>query len=411
MRRTAAQAILLLLTGLTLAACQRQPAAPAAQPAAASELAAIGKLAFFDRSLSASGQQSCASCHSPAHAYGPPNHFAVQPGGADMQEHGKRAVPSLRYLRSVPVWTHTYASSLKDRLEVSDNMPSGGYAWDGRFNRPAEQAAAPLLGADEMANGSAAAVTEKLSRSAYAQRFRAAFGADIFQRPDDALRALGQALERFQFDDASFRPFDSKFDLVLDGKAQFNPQEARGMALFVDPKGGNCASCHLVEQGAAGAHPTLTDYNFQTLGVPRNPEIPANANPAYYDLGLCGPARTDKADNPWYCGMFRTPTLRNVATRQVFFHNGRFHSLEEALRFYVQRDTAPEKWYPQVSGKPHFDDLPEQYQGNVDRRTAPMSNHRGGKPVWSETDIADVVAFLATLNDRDAQPVRTLTHR
>jgi len=410
-RRTAAQAVLLLLTGLTLAACQRQPATPATQPAAASELAAIGKLAFFDRSLSASGQQSCASCHSPAHAYGPPNHFAVQPGGPNMQDHGKRAVPSLRYLRSVPIWTHTYASSMKDRLEVSDNMPSGGYTWDGRFNRPAEQAAAPLLGADEMANGSAAAVTEKLSKSAYAQRFRAAFGTDIFQRPDDALRALGQALERFQFDDASFHPFDSKFDQVLDGKAQFNPQEARGMALFVDPKGGNCASCHLVEQGAAGAHPTLTDYNFQTLGVPRNPEIPANANPAYYDLGLCGPARTDKADNPWYCGMFRTPTLRNVATRQVFFHNGRFHSLEQALRFYVERDTAPEKWYPQVSGRPQFDDLPAQYQGNVDQRTAPMTNHRGGKPVWSETDIADVVAFLKTLNDRDAQPVRTLTSR
>ncbi|WP_429526935.1 hypothetical protein [Paraburkholderia youngii] len=82
-------------------------------------------------------------------------------------------------------------------------------------------------------------------------------------------------------------------------------------SLFVDPERGNCASCHLVDKGAAGAHPTLSDYNFQTLGVPRNPEIPANADPKYYDLGLCGPMRTDKTDNKWYCGMFRTPRSRS----------------------------------------------------------------------------------------------------
>ncbi|MGF6442678.1 hypothetical protein [Paraburkholderia youngii] len=140
------------------------------------------------------------------------------------------------------------------------------------------------------------------------------FGQDIFSRPADALAALGKSLERFQFDDPSFQPFDSKFDRVLDGKAQFTAQEARDFSLFVDPERGNCASCHLVDKGAAGAHPTLSDYNFQTLGVPRNPEIPAIADPKYYDLSLCGPMRTDKTDNKWYCGMFRTPTLRNTAS-------------------------------------------------------------------------------------------------
>src|SRR6516225_11249974 len=62
-------------------------------------LAAIGRQMFSDPALSASGKQSCASCHSPAHAYGPPNDLAVQLGGADMKHHGTRAVPSLRYLR------------------------------------------------------------------------------------------------------------------------------------------------------------------------------------------------------------------------------------------------------------------------------------------------------------------------
>ncbi|WP_246392100.1 cytochrome-c peroxidase [Paraburkholderia youngii] len=387
---------------ISTAAAATPPAATSAAPSN-KDMAEIGKLAFFDPSLSASGRQSCASCHSPDRAYGPPNGLAVQPGGADMKHYGTRAVPSLRYLRRVPIWTHTYASSAKERMEDGDNMPSGGYTWDGRFDRPADQAAFPLLNPDEMANADAAAVASRLSRSAYAARFRAVFGQDIFSRPADALAALGKSLERFQFDDPSFQPFDSKFDRVLDGKAQFTTQEARGFSLFVDPERGNCASCHLVDKGAAGAHPTLSDYNFQTLGVPRNPEIPANADPKYYDLGLCGPMRTDKTDNKWYCGMFRTPTLRNTATRQVFFHNGRLHTLEDALRFYVQRDTNPGKWYPHAGGKQQFDDLPVQYQSNVDHRTAPMTNHKGGKPVWSDSDIRDVIAFLETLNDSDAE--------
>ncbi|MGF6380151.1 cytochrome c peroxidase [Paraburkholderia atlantica] len=411
---TARGAALFLFASFFLAACGPREeaistAATATPPAATSaapsnkDMTEIGKLAFFDQSLSASGRQSCASCHSPDHAYGPPNGLAVQLGGADMKHYGTRAVPSLRYLRRVPIWTHTYASSAKERMEDGDNMPSGGYTWDGRFDRPADQAAFPLLNPDEMANADAAAVASRLSRSAYAARFRAVFGQDIFSRPADALAALGKSLERFQFDDPSFQPFDSKFDRVLDGKAQFTAQEARGFSLFVDPERGNCASCHLVDKGAAGAHPTLSDYNFQTLGVPRNPEIPANADPKYYDLGLCGPMRTDKTDNKWYCGMFRTPTLRNTATRQVFFHNGRFHTLEDALRFYVQRDTNPGKWYPHPGGKQQFDDLPVQYQSNVDHRTAPMTNHKGGKPVWSDSDIRDVIAFLETLNDSDAE--------
>jgi len=378
---------------------------PAAPTPTKETLVELGRLAFFDASLSVSGKQSCASCHDPAHAYGPPSARAVQAGGPDLQHQGTRAVPSLRYLRRVPIWTHTLPNSFKERLEVGDNMPSGGFTWDGRFDTLAAQAAFPLLNPNEMANANPAAVAARLADSAYAARFREAFGQDIFSRPDAALAALGKALERFQFDDPSFQPFTSKLDAVLEGKAQFSAQEARGLVLFVEPARGNCASCHPVDKGAAGAHPVLTDYNFQTLGVPRNPEIAANADPHYYDLGLCGPIRTDHVADKWYCGMFRTPTLRNVATRGAFFHNGRFHTLADALRFYVQRDTHPEKWYPHPGSQQHFDDLPANYQGSVDHRNAPMTNHKGGKPVWSEADIHDVIAFLKTLTDADAQPV------
>ncbi|GAA4332331.1 cytochrome c peroxidase [Pigmentiphaga soli] len=391
---------------LVLAACGRQDDPPAAaRPVSAQELADIGRLAFFDPGLSASGRQSCASCHSPEHAYGPPNSLAVQLGGPDMKHPGTRAVPSLRYLRRTPIWSHAIPVSMKERLSEPDLKPSGGFAWDGRFNSMADQAAFPLLNPDEMANADAAAVAARLAKAAYAERFRQAFGRDILSRPDRALAALGKALERFELDDPSFQPFSSKFDRYLDGKVRLDAQEQRGFALFVDPARGNCASCHLAAMGGAGAHPVFTDFNFQVVGVPRNPEIPANADPAYYDLGLCGPVRGDQSAQRKYCGMFKTPSLRNVASRGAFFHNGRFHDLTEVLRFYVERNTAPGKWYPHPGGRQRYDDLPPDLQGNVDFLNAPFDTPSGGKPVWSEADIASVAAFLRTLTDQDVLPV------
>jgi cytochrome c peroxidase len=109
---------LAVLLAVALAGCQR-PAPPAAaaapatapvpayvgatyapvpgrpQPGAA-QLSALGRRIFFDASLSASGAQSCASCHDPRHAYGPPNALSVQLGGADGRTPGPRASPSLR---------------------------------------------------------------------------------------------------------------------------------------------------------------------------------------------------------------------------------------------------------------------------------------------------------------------------
>ena len=61
-------------------------------------MAQLGQLIFFDASLSSSGQLSCASCHSPADAYGPPNDGPVMLGGPDLKRQGARAVPSLAYI-------------------------------------------------------------------------------------------------------------------------------------------------------------------------------------------------------------------------------------------------------------------------------------------------------------------------
>jgi len=396
-----AGALLLVAVGFSLITHRTRADAIVPMPADDRAVAALGRRLFFDPSLSASGRQSCASCHSPAHAYGPPNGRAVQLGGADGQHAGMRAVPTLRYtLNRTPIWFHEQAVSLAERL-TENEPPAGGFTWDGRFDRLRDQASFPLENPNEMANASDAAIASELRAAPYADAMRRLFGRAVLDDAHAASAAARYALERFELTDPSFHPFTSKFDAYLDGAATLTASELRGKKLFDDPRGGACMICHLDGRGANGAHPIFTDYQFEALGVPRNPEIPANRNPHFYDLGLCGPLRTDQASVATFCGLFKTPTLRNVATRGVFFHNGRFHTLRDALRFYVERDTDPQKWYPAgPSGSVQtFDDLPARYRTNVDRTDRPLGARRGARPIWNEADISDVIAFLTTLTD------------
>jgi cytochrome c peroxidase len=148
-----------------------------------------------------------------------------------------------------------------------------------------------------------------------------------------------------------------------------------------------------------GAFPQFTDFGFAAIGAPRNANLPANSDLRYYDLGLCGPLRSDLADRKEYCGLFRTPSLRNAATRRAFFHNGVLHRLEDVVRFYAERDARPQNWYPLgLHGVLKFDDLPLQYHGNLDT-LPPFDRHIGDAPALSEAEIRDIVAFLNALTD------------
>lgn len=209
------------------------------------------------------------------------------------------------------------------------------------------------------------------------------------------------ALARFQIEDRSFHPYDSKYDFYLAKRAELSEQELRGLKLFRDPKKGNCASCHLDKPSRDGQlAPVFTDYQFEALAAPRNMTIASNRDPHYYDLGMCGPLRQDAKKLKNYCGFFKTPSLRNVATRSVFFHNGVFTSLDQVMHFYVERETSPDKWYPVKNGKVlKFNDLPLSDHGNVDVRDAPFDRKPGDTAALNDQEIADVVAFLKTLTD------------
>lgn len=370
---------------------QRQPDFKAMQ--------AIGRMLFSDATLSGSGTLSCASCHSPDHAYGPPNSLSVQLGGVDGKLMGTRAAPSLRYMQNVPPFTEHHFD--EDIDESVDQGPAGGHTWDGRASSAHEQAEIPLLSPVEMGNTSRAAVVEAVRKASYAPQFRQVFGDDALDDVDRGFKWATLALEMFQQDPAEFYPYSSKYDAVLRGQATLSAQETRGLAVFNDENKGNCASCHQSAKSAnTGTFPAFSDFGFIAVGVPRNRTLDVNRDPAYFDLGLCGPERQDLKDHPEYCGAFRTPSLRNVATRHAFFHNGVFHSLEEALRFYAERDTRPEKWYPRKAdgSVAKFDDLPAHYHENINT-DPPFDRKRGQQPAFTERDIQDMVAFLNTLTD------------
>ena len=396
---------------------------PAAAPLSAA--AEIGRLMFYDTSLSLSGGLACASCHDPQHAYGPPGADPVMRGGPALKDEGLRAVPSLRYLERQPNFSvgpddeENENVSLVQLAAAGQNapraqkvatdtaasganlVPQGGLFWDGRADTLQQQALFPLLNPLEMANESVAAVAATLRHEPYANRFAQLYGPAVFDDPQLAVAEALFAIARYEIEEPSFHPYTSKFDYWLEGRARFTAAELRGYALFNDPQKANCGGCHLDKPTADGLPPLFTDHQYEALGLPRNPALAANRDPAYHDLGICGPERTDIAGQTQYCAMFATPTLRNAATRKVFFHNGVYHTLQEVMDFYAFRDTAPDRIYPRSAdgGIAKYDDIPERDRANVDVTDPPFDRRPGDKPAMTQGDEADIIAFLKTLTD------------
>lgn len=438
------------------------PSSGASAPAVStlSQKAQLGQTIFFDKTLSSNKNMSCATCHDPAYAYGPPNSLSVQLG-SDPSQSGVRAVPSLRYKAMTP----PYDDNAANPDGVTQNAPGGGFMLDGRATTLATQPAFPLLNPIEMNNSSPDAVVASVQNGPYAARFQQVYGQGVFGNTMAAFNDIGDALQQFQIEEPSFETYTSKFDLYIGNKigGTLTAAETRGLKLFNDTTtGAGCAACHYVGANFQGSVGLMTDFTYQAIGAPRNdasipdnPDpIPANANASFVDMGLCGPYATIhipgsatsgagpdsftgvNVPDP-YCGRFKVPTLRNVATRSVFFHNGVFHSLVQVINFYNTRDTNPEYWYPSTGGDSShlvqnpsyalfptaasgataqsFNDLPAAYQGNIDEEL-PMGQGQtdaGGttaadgakpRPIHStpqltQQDISDLVCFLNTLTD------------
>ncbi len=351
----------------------------------------LGKRIFFDPALSEPPGTSCASCHDPAHGFAGNNGSTLGVArGSRPGELALRNTPSVLYLRFVrPFHLHW-----EEDAPLVDAF--GGFFWDGRTDSLVDLLKQPLLNPNEMNGGTPEQVVAKVRKADYAEPLRAQFSTAL-DDGENVLRAMGEAVAAY-LTSPEMSPFSSKYDEVLRGHATFSADEARGLALFKDSAKGGCAGCHKLNDTIPNPERSLfTDYGYDGVAPPRNQKLPRNADPTYFDKGLCQRPDTHfHTDSDEFCGAFRTPSLRNVALRPAFMHNGVFSKLRDAVAFYATRATTPKRWYP--SGVV-FDDVPEKYREYVNVDSAPYNRHPGEAPALDDREIDAVVAFLETLTD------------
>jgi cytochrome c peroxidase len=256
----------------------------------------------------------------------------------------------------------------------------GGLFWDGRSNTLEEQAMGPPLNPLEMANRDTVSIADKLKTLGYDYMFYEIYGEDALDDPSVAFMNMADAIATYERS-SEVSPFNSKYDYFLAGEANLSEQETRGMMLFVLESKGNCLACHPSTESDDGSPPLFTDFTYDNLGVPKNPESPfytisPEFNPDgfdFVDLGL-GTTLNDPAEN----GKFRVPTLRNIAITAPYMHNGVFKTLYQVIAFYNTRDIGP--WPPaEVSENVNSDEM--------------------GDLKLSNQEVEDLVAFLQTLTD------------
>jgi cytochrome c peroxidase len=373
------------------------PSSPAASPATPVTAArvALGRTIFFDSDLSEPRGTSCATCHDPKHGFAGNNGSTLGVAQGSRPGHfARRNTPSVLYLAFIRPF----------HMHWDENAPlpdaAGGFFWDGRVDSIVDVARAPLLNPDEMNNRDARQVAGKIKASAYASDFRNEFG-EVLEDPEATLKAVGQAEEAF-LKSPEMAPFSSKYDDFIQGRATLSPLETRGLKLFRDHAKGACDGCHKLRDSIPNPTRSLfTNFQYDVVAVPRNPRLAGNADPSHFDLGLCEhPQPNLRGDDERFCGAFRVPSLRNVATRTSFMHNGAFSKLRDVVAFYATRGTDPARWY---KGKP-FDDLPAKYRPNVNILEAPYNRGVGRPPALDSDEIDAIVAFLGTLTDAPFAP-------
>lgn len=292
---------------------------------------ALGERLFHDPRLSATGTLSCAGCHD------------VRGGsGAD----GRRTAVGVNGLtgpRNTPtVWNAAFQARL---------------FWDGRATSLEEQALGPLLNPIEMALPSVEALEAIVGVDA---GYRAAFAEAYPGRPLDGA-TIAMALASYE---RSLITPDSPYDRFVRGDAAaLTPAQKRGMWTF---RAVGCVTCH-----------SGPNFSGAALIGPRNPFAPLRStrSPLAQGLGL-------EADRG-AAGLWRIPSLRNVALTAPYFHNGAVTDLTQAVRLMAdaQLDALAR------DGDAAFEVAWSRERGILDRR----------RPRLDDAAVADVVAFLHAL--------------
>jgi cytochrome c peroxidase len=376
----------------------------------------LGKRLFFDTNLSEPQGQSCAVCHTQQAGWAGPDEEINNTGsvyeGALKGRFGNRRPPTAAYTGDSPV------------LHIDEEGTFvGGMFWDGRASGEqlgdplAEQAMGPFLNPLEQNIPDKKSVIIKVRDSGYTDLFEKVWGPgslDAEKDIDGTFERIARSIAAYERS-AEVNPFNSKFDhfwkktqakgLDVESIDESNWKKFKNMGLDDDElKGlmlfntkGLCFMCHVLSS-ENGKPPLFTDFTYDNLGVPKNPDNPFYTmdkkwNPdgkKWVDKGLGGylegTEKYAKYARENY-GKHKVPTLRNVDLRpkkgfvKAFMHNGYFKTLKEVVRFYNTRDRAEENWPPpEISENVNKDEL-------------------GDLGLTPEEEDA-IVLFMKTLSDR-----------
>jgi cytochrome c peroxidase len=306
------------------------------------EKVALGKRLFFDPRLSADGTLSCSSCHA-----------LEQHAGAD----GRSTALGIRAQtgsRNTPTVFNTAFQSV--------------LFWDGRAASLEEQAKGPILNPMEMGMPSGAESARRVrSDLTYREDFARAFGpgtAITLDRIADAIAAYERTL---------ITP-DTPYDRFVGGdKKALDAAQLRGMALFESL---GCVSCH--------RGPNFSDASLLGGQAPWRffPAKPGTSFEKRYDLGADHGAAGPKSER----GVWRVPSLRNVALTGPYFHNGSVDTLEEAVRIMATVQLAATVTEGPRPNRALYWSAAERQLSWVEPRTL------------SDREVADIVAFLKALS-------------
>jgi cytochrome c peroxidase len=252
------------------------------------EAVQLGRRLFYDPRLSANGKVSCSTCHIQRLAFTDGRTTSVGVSGKPLAFNSM----SLANL----MWGPQH------------------FFWDGRAATLEEQVLTPLQHADEMAQDVGRLVGQLAADAEYRKLFETAYG-------EISSAAITRALASFE---RTLVSSNSRYDQFLRGELTLDPQEELGRKLFmahpdvkVSLRGANCIDCH--SQFLTGGSSARYD-GFSNNGLD--------------DEAHLQPGLQAVTGNPAHRGMFKVPSLRNIALTAPYMHDGRFNKLEQVLDHY-----------------------------------------------------------------------------
>jgi cytochrome c peroxidase len=269
------------------------------------ETIALGRRLYYDPILSLDQSISCATCHAPQFAFS--DNRPVSEGVG--KKLGTRHSP-------------TVINSAYFTLQF----------WDGRAPNLEEQAKGPIANPVEMAHSLDGVVKRLQADPNYPAMFKNAWGTD--QITIDMVTKSIASFERTII--AGDSPFD-RFYYGHDFQA-LSPEAQRGLKVFVNAKKGSCAVCHPIGKD----YSLFTDNKFHNLG------IGADTRGNLSDVGRSA-ITNDEADT----GAFKTPSLRNLANRSRYMHDGSFPTVKDAFAHYIGGGN----WNPHLDKEIHSLDI------------------------------------------------------